>query len=114
MPLRRWSQFGTPDTGHAALFQLVGTKSNKAGIGARVSVTSDGVVQFNEVRAGSSYLSQNDLRLHFGFGKKSVIDLVEVSWPSGKKDSIKDLPTDFIYTIVEGEGVAKKLPFSAK
>jgi enediyne biosynthesis protein E4 len=104
----------TPNTGHASLFQLVGTKSNRAGIGARISVTSDGVVQFNEVRAGSSYLSQNDLRLHFGFGKKAVIDSVEVSWPSGKKDVIKNLPTDFIYTIVEGEGVKKKEPLSER
>jgi hypothetical protein len=102
----------TPDTGHAALFQLVGTKSNRAAIGARVTVTVGNAVQFNEVRAGSSYLSQNDLRLHFGFGKDTKIDTVEVSWPSGKKDLIKDLPTDFIYTIVEGEGVKNKQPFS--
>jgi len=102
----------TPDTGHAALFHLVGTKSNRAAIGARVTVTVGNAVQFNEVRAGSSYLSQNDLRLHFGFGKDTKIDTVEVSWPSGKKDVIKDLPTDFIYTIVEGEGVKNKLPFS--
>jgi enediyne biosynthesis protein E4 len=75
-------------------------------------VTTGGVMQFNEVRSGSSYLSQNDLRLHFGFGEKKVIDTVEVSWPSGQKDVIKDLPTDFIYTIVEGEGVKSKAPFS--
>jgi hypothetical protein len=102
----------TPTTGHAALFQLVGTKSNRAGIGARISVTTGSVTQFNEVRSGSSYLSQNDLRLHFGFGKDTTIDQVEVAWPSGKKDIIKNLPTDFIYTIKEGEGVIKKVAFS--
>jgi len=100
----------TPGTGHAALFKLIGTKSNKAAIGARVTVTSGDLMQFNEVRSGSSYLSQNDLRLHFGFGQKTVIDTTEVSWPSGKKDLIKNLSVDFIYTIVEGEGVKAKTP----
>jgi hypothetical protein len=75
-------------------------------------VTTGDIVQFNEVRAGSSYLSQNDLRLHFGFGQKTVIDTTEVSWPSGKKDVFKDLPVDFIYTLVEGEGVKQKKPFA--
>ena len=103
----------TQGVGHAALFKLVGTKSNAAGIGARVTVTSGDAIQFNEVRAGSSYLSQNDLRLQFGFGEKTVIDTVEVSWPSGKKDLISSLPTDFVYTIVEGQGVKQKTPLAA-
>jgi enediyne biosynthesis protein E4 len=98
----------TQDTGHAALFKLIGTKSNKAAIGARVTVTAGGMTQFDEVRGGSSYLSQNDLRLHFGFAEKSVVDSVEVSWPSGQKDIIKNLATDFIYTIVEGQGITSK------
>ena len=101
----------TEGTGHAALFKLLGTKSNKAAIGARVTVTTSAFVQFNEVRSGSSYLSQNDLRLHFGFGQETLIDTTEVTWPSGKKDVIQNLPTDFIYTIVEGEGVQSKVPF---
>lgn len=102
----------TPDTGHAVLFKLIGTKSNKAAIGARVTVKAGDLMQFDEVRGGGSYLSQNDLRLHFGFGQKNVIDSVEVKWPSGKKDLIKDLPTDFIYTIVEGEGVKQRDPLA--
>ncbi len=102
----------TPDAGHAVLFKLIGTKSNKAAIGARVTLKSGDLSQFDEVRGGSSYLSQNDLRLHFGFGPRTVIDSVEVSWPSGKKDALKDLATDFIYTIVEGEGVKRKDPFA--
>jgi len=102
----------TAGTGHAALFKLIGTKSNKAAVGARVTVKSGELMQFDEVRGGGSYLSQNDLRLHFGFGQRSIIDTVEVSWPSGKKDVIQDLATDFIYTIVEGEGVKKKEPFA--
>jgi hypothetical protein len=104
----------TPTSGHAALFKLVGSKSNKAAIGARVTVNAGDLMQFNEVRGGSSYLSQNDLRLHFGFGPKTMMDSVEVLWPSGKKEVLKDLPTDFIYTIVEDEGIKQKIPFSTE
>lgn len=102
----------TVGVGHSALFRLVGTKSNAAGIGARITVTAGDAVQFNEVRSGSSYLSQNDLRLHFGFGDKAVIDTVEITWPNGKKEVLPSLPADFIYTIVEGQGVTLKTPLS--
>jgi hypothetical protein len=104
----------TQTTNHAVLFKLVGTTSNKAAIGARVSVTSGGVTQFTEVRSGTSYLSQNDLRLHFGLGKETTMDTVEVSWPSGKKETYKDLAADFIYTIVEGAGVQQKMAFEVE
>ena len=102
----------TQTSNHAVLFKLVGTKSNKAAIGARVTVTSGGMVQFSEVRSGTSYLSQNDLRLHFGLGKEATVSTVEVAWPSGKKEVYKDLAADFIYTIVEDSGVQQKVPFS--
>jgi enediyne biosynthesis protein E4 len=98
--------------GHAALFQLVGTKSNKSGIGARVRVTAGDLVQFNEVRGGGSYLSQNDPRLHFGLEEHATMDRVEVAWPSGKTDVITELPADFIYAITEGAGVTGKTAFA--
>lgn len=101
----------TETMNHAVLFRLVGTKSNKAAIGARVTVKSGDLVQFNEVRGGSSYLSQNDLRLHFGLEAQSKIDAVEISWPSGQKDSFQNLNADFIYTIVERQGIQQKTPF---
>jgi len=104
----------TQTSNHEVLFKLVGSKSNKAAIGARVTVTAGGVVQFSEVRSGTSYLSQNDLRLHFGLGKEVTMATVEVSWPSGKKEVYKDLAADFIYTIVEDSGVQQKVPFSAE
>ena len=104
----------TESDNHAVLFRLVGTKSNKSAIGARVTVTSGGVTQFSEVRSGSSYCSQNDLRLHFGLGKDATISSVEVAWPSGKKESYKDLAADFIYTIVEDKGVSEKTAFTGK
>jgi hypothetical protein len=91
---------------------LVGTKSNKAAIGTRVRVTVGKLAQFNEVRGGSSYLSQNDLRLHFGLAGHTTIDSVQVAWPSGKSETFKQLPADFIYTIVEGTGITGKIPFS--
>jgi len=97
---------------HAALFRLTGTKSNRAAIGARVTVRCGQLMQFNEVRGGSSYMSQNDLRLHFGLGEHDVMNTVEIQWPSGKKDLFSHLPADFIYTIDEDKGVQSKQPFA--
>jgi len=104
----------TPNAGHAVLFRLIGTKSNKAAIGARATITAGDLIQFNEVRGGSSYLSQNDLRLHFGLGKETNVSTVEISWPSGIKETYRDLAADFIYTISEGEGIRQKVPFSTQ
>ena len=102
----------TQTTNHSALFKLVGTKSNKAAIGARVTVTAGGVTQFMEVRSGSSYFSQNDLRLHFGLAASTVMDKVEIAWPSGAKEVLNQVPADFIYTVVESSGIQGKTAFS--
>ncbi len=93
---------------HRVLFNLIGTKSNRAAIGARITVQSGNLAQLNEVRGGGSYLSQNDLRLHFGLGTEDKMSAVEISWPSGKKEVLHDLAADFIYTIVEGEGIRQR------
>ncbi len=102
----------TESVNHAVLFHLVGTKSNKAAIGARVTVKAGDLVQFNEVRGGSSYFSQNDLRLHFGLAEHTLMNSVEISWPSGGRETFENLPVDLIYTIVEGEGIKQKVPFT--
>ena len=102
----------TETSNHAATFRLIGTKSNKAAIGAKIAVTAGTQVQSSEVRAGSSYLSQNDLRLHFGLGLKTAMQNVEVWWPSGAKEQYRDLPADYIYTIVEGQGIRDKAPYT--
>jgi len=102
----------TENAGHAVLFHLIGTKSNKSAIGARVTVSAGDLAQFNEIRGGSSYLSQNDLRLHFGLAAHTIIDSVQVDWPSGKQETYKQLPADFIYTIVEGSGIRERTPFA--
>jgi hypothetical protein len=95
------------------LFKLVGTKSNKAAIGARVSVKAGTLVQFSEVRGGSSYLSQNDLRLHFGLGASDKMNEVSVRWPNGETEVLRDVPADFIYTVVEGSGIQQKVALPA-
>jgi hypothetical protein len=101
------------NTNHRVLFKLIGTKSNKMAIGARVTVRAGKLVQLNEIRAGGSYLSQNDPRLHFGLGDKAKMDEVEIKWPSGKVEVLHDIPTDFIYTIKEGEGIKEKIQLPA-
>ena len=75
-----------------------------------MTVTAGKLAQFSEVRAGGSYLSQNDPRLHFGLGAEVKMSEVEIRWPSGKVEVLRDVPADFIYTIVEGQGIESKLP----
>ena len=98
------------NSNHRAAFHLIGTKSNRAAIGARVTIRAAGTMQFNEVRGGGSYLSQNDLRLHFGLGTADKMESVEVSWPSGQTDVLRDISADFIYTIREGHGITAGVP----
>jgi hypothetical protein len=93
------------NSNHRVLFKLVGSKSNRAAIGARVTVQAGQLRQFSEVRGGASYLSQNDLRLHFGLGSESQLQSVEIRWPNGNVETLNDLAADRIYTIVEGKGV---------
>jgi len=83
----------------------MGTKSNRAAIGARVTVRAGKLVQIGEVRGGASYLSQNDLRVHFGLGKVGMIDSVELLWPSGVVEKFSGVAADKIYTLVEGQGI---------
>ncbi len=88
-------------TGHWILLKLQGTKSNRSGIGARVTLTSGSHVQYGEVRSGGSYLSQNDLRLHFGLGSATSADKIEVIWPSGIRQELRTQPADRVLTIQE-------------
>jgi hypothetical protein len=97
------------NTNHRVLFKLVGTVSNKMAVGARVTVKAGKLVQFSEVRAGGSYLSQNDPRLHFGLGTEASMSEVEIKWPSGRIEVLRNVPADFIYTVIEGEGIKEKL-----
>jgi hypothetical protein len=98
---------------HRVLFKLVGTKSNKAAIGARVTVTTGSMVQIDEVRGGASYLSQHDLRLHFGLGSDAKMSEVAIRWPNGQGETLRDVAGDFIYTIFEGAGIQQKVALPA-
>src|SRR5580693_7726477 len=94
--------------------KLVGTKSNRTGIGTRVLVTAKTVpsadkplVQMDELRSGGSYFSQNDMRMHFGLEQASKVDLVEIRWLSGQVDQLKDLDVNRLYVIQEGGKILK-------
>jgi hypothetical protein len=83
--------------------KTVGTKSNRTGIGARIYCTTEGHRQMDEVRSGGSYISQSDLRVHFGLGAAETAD-IEVGWPSGIVDRLPHLTVNRVVTVVEGQG----------
>jgi hypothetical protein len=93
--------------------KTIGTRSNRTGIGARVRVVVGNHVQTDEVRSGGSYISQNDLRLHFGLGSATRADLVEIRWPSGQVDRLKDVETNQVIHVQEGKGIVKSSRQSA-
>jgi hypothetical protein len=87
---------------HWINIKLVGVKSNRSAIGARLKCVAGASSQIAEVRSGGSYLSQNDLRIHFGLGDKTVIDLLEIHWPSGGVDRLHSLAANQFLRIQEG------------
>ncbi len=86
------------------MIKCVGTRSNRSGIGTRVRVTSAGHTQIDEVMSGSSYYSQSDFRLHFGLARAATAELVELSWPSGVKETFRDLPANHLVVVRESNG----------
>jgi hypothetical protein len=90
---------------HWVGFELGGTRNNKLALNARVKVTAGGFAQTDEVRSGGSYLSQSDLRLHFGLGDSRQVEKVEISWPSGATELLKALDADRSYCVKEGAGI---------
>jgi len=103
----------TRNHNHRILVRLVGVKSNRMAIGARVTVTTADAAQVDEVRAGGSYLSSNDTRLHFGLGRSTSIKNLEVRWPSGLVQSFQNLSPDAIYKITEGQPIQKQASLPA-
>jgi hypothetical protein len=89
-------------------FELAGTKSNRLALNARLKAVAGDLVQVDEVRSGGSYLSQNDLRIHFGLGSHDRLDHVDILWPSGKTETVSNLAADRIYAVKEGEGVVPR------
>ena len=88
---------------HFVNFKLVGTKSNRDAMGARVRVVAGRLSQIREIAGGGSYLSQSDLRANFGPGKTSGLESVEVTWPSGQRQLFRNVEADKFYLIEEGK-----------
>lgn len=103
----------TSNHNHRILLRLIGTKSNRMAIGARVTVTAGGTSQLDEVRGGSGYLSSNDTRLHFGLGSNALINKIEVRWPSGLNQTFLNVKADAIYEIKEGGEIKKTVTLLA-
>jgi len=91
---------------HWIAFRTIGRKSNRDGIGARISLQAGGRMRVDEVRSGSSYLSNSDMRVHFGLGTTDKIDFVQVRWPNGLLERFENLPVNAIHTLKEGTGSA--------
>ncbi|HEY6267443.1 MAG TPA: CRTAC1 family protein [Candidatus Acidoferrum sp.] len=100
---------------HWIAFRTIGSKSNRDGIGAKVTVKTGTRTLVDEVRSGSSYISNSDMRVHFGLGSAAKIDWVQVRWPIGLVERFENLPVDAIHTLKEGSGTpANPPPASAK
>ena len=91
---------------HWIAFRTIGTKSNRDGIGARITVKAGSRVFVNEVRSGSSYISNSDMRVHFGLGSTTKLDSVQVRWPNGETEQFDNLKIDQINEVKEGAGVS--------
>jgi hypothetical protein len=88
---------------HFINFKLVGAKSNRDGMGARIKLRAGDVSQIREIAGGGSYLSQSDLRANFSLGRNTRAETVEVTWPSGLRQTFRDVEADKFYVIEEGK-----------
>jgi hypothetical protein len=95
---------------HWVEIRAIGTKSNRDGIGSKITVHAGGRDRVDEVRSGSSYISQNDLRVHFGLGAATSIDYVEIRWPSGLAERFENVAVDGIRVVTEGPGKTSSPP----
>jgi hypothetical protein len=99
--------------------RTIGTKSNRSGIGTRLKCASripgqDKLhEQIDEVRSGGGYLSQNDLRIHFGLGKAKKVEALEIHWPSGLSEILKDITPNQLIFVKEGEGIVRSMQFKS-
>lgn len=92
---------GGSSAGHWIKLKLIGTKSNRNAVGARIELKAGGLTQVDEVHAGDSYISHSDWRLHFGLGKATTIDEITIKWPSGKVEKLTKLAVDRVVTVTE-------------
>tara|TARA_B100000949_G_scaffold202787_1_gene191494 strand:- start:68 stop:397 length:330 start_codon:yes stop_codon:yes gene_type:complete len=93
-------------SGNSLLVELVGSASNREGVGARLTGMADGKTITRTVGRGSGYLSASDCRAHFGLGTSGRLDSLEIRWPSGRKDNLQDVEAGFLYRVNEANGKA--------
>jgi len=98
---------GAPGT-HWVSFEFAGTKSNRLAIGTKIKIVAGGMTQTEEVHSGGGYLSQHDLRVHFGLASATKVDSVEIRWPSGKVETMKDLAANKFYAVLEDGGIVDR------
>ena len=96
----------SPASNHYLIVRVQGVQSNRDGIGAIVVVETSASTQVREIRAGSSFLAQDDMRAHFGLGKERVVQRLAVHWPSGQVDRFANIQADRILTVREGQGLS--------
>jgi hypothetical protein len=96
---------------NAILVRAIGTRSNRSGIGTRLTLVTAGRRQVRDVQSGSSYLTQNDLRVHFGLDQSSRAERLEIRWPGGATEVVENLPANHVITVREGKGVISRVPF---
>ncbi|MGA6956247.1 MAG: CRTAC1 family protein [Candidatus Acidiferrales bacterium] len=104
----------TGTTNHSLRIKLEGTKSNRDGIGATVRLTAGSDTQSKMLRSGSSYLSSSELILTFGLGAHTKADAIEIHWPSGQVDQLKNVAADQIITVKEKEGSIAAKPLAKR
>jgi len=104
----------TGATNHSLRIKLVGTKSNRDGLGATVRLTSGPDTQAQMLTSGNSYLSSSELMLTFGLGDHSKADAIEIRWPSGQIDRVANVPADQIITVKEASGIVASAPFAKR
>ena len=97
---------------NALLVRVVGTTSNRSGIGTRLTLTTDGRRQVREVQSGSSYLAQNDLRAHFGLGQAGRAGRLEIRWPDGRSEVVENLEANQVVTVRQGHGIVNRAPLA--
>jgi len=102
------SHDGGTNANHWLEILLIGTKSNRDGVGASLKLTAQGETHVEQAKGGMSYMSASDPRIFFGLGKRSKIDQLEINWPSGTVDRLKEVPVDKIMAVKEGVGIVPR------
>ena len=100
------------NSNNAILVQAIGTKSNRSGIGTKLTLTAGTRRQVREIVSGASYLAQNDLRAHFGIGRAAVAERLEIRWPDGSTEVVANVAANQVVTIRQGKGLVNRTPFA--